>query len=610
MVKKVSESYSHHKVAFILGPLLKMVEAFFDLLIPLFMKAIIDLTAYPDPNDIPSAISSALGKFIRLFGTWVPSNQVLSDALVGGTIILVMGIVGFGLTMITQYIAAKTAISVGTEIRDSLFNKILSLSKKEKDQIGNSKLLTVLNSDSYQVQNGVLYFIRLIVRAPFIILGALVFSFILNVKIGFVFLAIVPLILIVVFVIMNKSSKGYVNIQEQLDTLSSRTNDTLEGSKAIRAFNKQSEENQKYEKEVDSYKTKSLKVSKLNSLINPLTFAITGIATIMVVIFGATSIFGNTSSEALTFASTIIAEVSYLSQIFFTTVQLTNVVLILTKAKVSSKRVDSVLEIIPSIQDAENPITKDISDGEEIIKFNNVYLGYKDGGNYALQDINFTLHKGETLGIIGGTGSGKSSVISLIERFLDTSKGEVLYKGENIKNYSLDSLRNEIGLSPQKASLLKGTIKSNLLVANPSATEEEINNALTDSMAIDFVNEKENGLDSPVEEEGHNFSGGQRQRLNIARALLKNPEILILDDSTSALDLLTDKKVRQNIQNHYQNLTKIIVSQRVSTVKDSDLILVFDEGKLIAQGKHNELLKSCSIYKEIYQTQVEMEGSI
>ncbi len=610
MVKKVSESYSHHKVAFILGPLLKMVEAFFDLLIPLFMKAIIDLTAYPDPNDIPSAISSALGKFIRLFGTWVPSNQVLSDALVGGTIILVMGIVGFGLTMITQYIAAKTAISVGTEIRDSLFNKILSLSKKEKDQIGNSKLLTVLNSDSYQVQNGVLYFIRLIVRAPFIILGALVFSFILNVKIGFVFLAIVPLILIVVFVIMNKSSKGYVNIQEQLDTLSSRTNDTLEGSKAIRAFNKQSEENQKYEKEVDSYKTKSLKVSKLNSLINPLTFAITGIATIMVVIFGATSIFGNTSSEALTFASTIIAEVSYLSQIFFTTVQLTNVVLILTKAKVSSKRVDSVLEITPSIQDAENPITKDIKDGEEIIKFNNVYLGYKDGGNYALQDINFTLHKGETLGIIGGTGSGKSSVISLIERFLDTSKGEVLYKGENIKNYSLDSLRNEIGLSPQKASLLKGTIKSNLLVANPSATEEEINNALTDSMAIDFVNEKENGLDSPVEEEGHNFSGGQRQRLNIARALLKNPEILILDDSTSALDLLTDKKVRQNIQNHYQNLTKIIVSQRVSTVKDSDLILVFDEGKLIAQGKHDELLKSCSIYKEIYQTQVEMEGSI
>ncbi len=271
---------------------------------------------------------------------------------------------------------------------------------------------------------------------------------------------------------------------------------------------------------------------------------------------------------------------------------------------------DSVLEITPSIQDVENPISKDIKDGEEIIKFNNVYLGYKDGGNYALQDINFTLHKGETLGIIGGTGSGKSSVISLIERFLDTSKGEVLYKGENIKNYSLDSLRNEIGLSPQKASLLKGTIKSNLLVANPSATEEEINNALTDSMAIDFVNEKENGLDSPVEEEGHNFSGGQRQRLNIARALLKNPEILILDDSTSALDLLTDKKVRQNIQNHYQNLTKIIVSQRVSTVKDSDLILVFDEGKLIAQGKHDELLRSCSIYKEIYQTQVEMEGSI
>ncbi len=587
-----------------------MVEAFFDLMIPLFMKAIIDLTAYPDPNDIPSALSSALGKFIRLFGTWVPSNQVLSDALVGGTIILVMGIVGFGLTMITQYIAAKTAVSVGTEIRDSLFNKILSLSKKEKDQIGNSKLLTVLNSDSYQVQNGVLYFIRLIVRAPFIILGALVFSFILNVQIGFVFLAIVPLILIVVFVIMNKSSKGYVSIQEQLDTLSSRTNDTLEGSKAIRSFNKQTHENEKYEEEVDSYKTKALKVSKLNSLINPLTFAITGIATIMVVIFGATSIFGNTSSEALTFASTIIAEVSYLSQIFFTTVQLTNVVLILTKANVSSKRVNSVLDISPSIQDVENPITKDIKDGEEIIKFNNVYLGYKDEGNYALEDINFTLHKGETLGIIGGTGSGKSSVISLIERFLDSSKGEVLYKGENIKNYSLDSLRNEIGLSPQKASLLQGTIKSNLLVAKPDATEEEINNVLTDSMALDFVNEKENGLDSIVEEEGHNFSGGQRQRLNIARALLKNPEILILDDSTSALDLLTDKKVRQNIQNHYQNTTKIIVSQRVSTVKDSDLILVFDEGKLIAQGKHNQLLKSCSIYKEIYQTQVESEGSL
>ena len=609
MIKKTTDSYKRHLVALTVGPLLKMIEAIFDLLIPLFMKTIIDMSTFDgisalDSEKNPFIVNIA--KFIKIFGTWIPDNPNLNYAIIGGVIILVMGILGFMTTMLTQYVAAKTAVAVGTEVRDSLYEKILSFSKLEREELGNARLLTTLNADSYQVQQGVLIFIRLIVRAPFIILGALIISLILNWQVGLIFVAIVPLILFVIFFIMRKSSKEYLNIQRKLDNISTKTSDTLEGSKVIRAFNREDYEKESFEKVTTDYKQNSIKVSKLNGLINPLTFAIISLATLAVVLFGGLPMFNLDSASARATSSTIITEVAYLAQIFTTLVQLTNVVMILTKANVSAKRVNEVLAIEPKVKNVDSPIIhKEIKEGEEIFGFHKVDLGYKEGGNLALTNINFSLLKGQSLGIIGGTGSGKSTLINLMERFLDASNGEVTYKGNNIKEYKLESLRNEISLVPQKSVLFKGTLLSNMKMANENATEEEITNALKNSMAYEFVSKYDDYLDHIVEEGGKNFSGGQRQRLCIARALVKHPEIIILDDSTSALDLLTDKKVRTNIEENFKGITKVIVSQRVSTVSDCDLILVLEGGKIIGMGNHDELMKNCSVYIETYHSQVQ-----
>ncbi len=609
MIKKVSDSYKHHVVALTVGPALKMIEAIFDLLIPLFMKAIIDMSTFDGVSAIQSEsnpLIRGIADFIKCFGTWIPDNPNLNYAIIGGVIILIMGILGFATTMLTQYIAARTAVLIGTEVRNSLYEKILSFSKMEREEFSNARLLTTLNADTYQVQQGVLIFIRLIIRAPFIILGALVISMILNWQVGLVFLAIVPLILFVIFFIMRKSSKEYLNIQKKLDNISTKTGDSLEGSKVIRAFNRQDYEEKDFEHVTDEYKKNSIKVSKLNALINPLTFAIIALATLAVVLFGGLPIFTSGKEAGTALSSTVITEVAYLSQIFTTLVQLTNVVMVLTKANVSSKRCDEILAVNPKIQDKPNAISsKAIHENEEIIAFDNVSLGYKEGGNLALAAIDFQLLKGQSLGIIGGTGSGKSTLINLIERFLDATKGTIRYKGSDIKDYKLESLRNEISLVPQKSVLFKGSIYSNMKMANPDATDEDITRALKDSMAYEFVSKYEDTFHHETEEGGKNFSGGQRQRLCIARALVKKPEVIILDDSTSALDLLTDKKVRENISNHYQGITKIIVSQRVSTVSDCDLILVLEGGKIIGKGSHEELMKNCQVYQETYLSQVQ-----
>lgn len=610
MISSTRESYKRHLPALILGPMLKMIEAVFDLLIPLFMKAVIDMSTFNGVRALDNETNPFLigiSRFLSLFGTWIPNNENLNYAIIGGTIILLMGVLGFSVTMITQYIAAKTAVACGSEIRDSLYEKILSLSKREREEVGNEKLLTILNADSYQVQQGVLIFIRLIVRAPFVILGALVISLILNWQIGLIFVCIVPLILFVIFYIMRKSSKEYLGIQNKLDDLSDRADDTLEGSKVIRAFNSQNYENRHFEEDTLDYQTKAIHVSKLNALVNPLTFAITSLATASVLLFGGLPIV-NGDAGAIASSTTIITEVAYLSQIFVTLVQLTNVVMILTKANVSAERVNSVLALQPKIKEEKDAKTKHIENGEDLLSFDHVSLAYKEGGNKALEDISFSLKKGSSLGIIGGTGSGKSTLLSLMERFLDPSEGKVLYKGIDLKEYSLSALRSELGLVPQKSVLFKGTIASNMRMADPKATEEEMIAALKDSLAYEFVSHYEDGLNHPVEESGHNYSGGQRQRLCIARALLKNPEMILLDDATSALDLLTDKKVRENLRNHYPQTTKVIVSQRVSTVSDCDLILVLEGGRLIGKGNHEELMQNCKAYKEIYESQVRKEG--
>ena len=594
MINKVSDSYKHHIISIALGPFLKAIEAFFDLLIPLFMKAIIDLNQYGDPNLIPNKISSSVASFIRVFN---PSGTSLNDTLMGGLIILLMGIIGYIITMFSQYIAACSSVNVGTEIREALYTKMLLLSKKEREEIGQGKLLTVLNSDSYQLQHGVLFFIRLAVRAPFILLGSLIMSFILDWRVGLAFLAIVPIIFLVNYLVLKKSSKGYVDIQNDLDELSDKTSETTDGARVVRASNQQEAEDQEFAIKTNAYKDKAIKVNRINSLINPLTFAITSIVLIIIILLLKDSLF---SADNSLIVSTIIAEMAYLSQIFFVVTQFSMVVIELVKANVSSKRIDSILLIEPKIRGG-NDMSVKLSG--PIIKFDHVSFTFNNHKGYFLKDLDFEIRKGETFGIIGGTGSGKSTVINLIERFYDASKGEILYRGKPIKNYPLKTLRNDIGLVNQKSSLFKGTIKSNYLMSNPYAKDEDIIQALKDAQAYEFVSKYEDGINHEVNEGGTNFSGGQRQRLCIGRALVRKPHLLILDDATSALDLLTDKRVREVI-NSYDDMTKVIVSQRVATIQNADYILVLEGGKVVGLGKHQDLLKDCPIYKEIYQTQI------
>ena len=600
MIKRVSESYKHNFKIIVIGPLLKIIEAIFDLLIPLFMKAIIDLSQYGNPEDIPNLISSRLAYFIRAFHFGASPTR---DVLAGGLIILIMGIVGYAITMCSQYLAARASVNVGTEVRESLYRKVLSLSKKERESIGNSRLLTLINSDTYQLQHGVLLFVRLVVRAPFILIGSLIISFILDWRVGLAFIVIVPLIVLVYFLTLRKSSKIFVQVQGELDGLSNSTSEISDGSRVVRASNQEQQENAKFEEKTSSYQNKSIKVNRINSLINPLTFAITSIVLIVIILLLQSDLFGPSN---VSISSTIIAEMSYLAQIFFVIVQLSQVIVEIVKASVCRKRIDTVLAVSPSIVNMDNAKTSEVESGEELIKFNNVSFAFENNQECFLNDLNFEIRKGETFGIIGGTGSGKSTIINLIERFYEASKGEILYKGIPLKEYDLNTLRKDIGLVNQKSSLFKGSIKSNYLMSNPNASDEDIISALKDAEAFEFVDKYEDGINHEVREGGTNFSGGQRQRLCIGRALVKHPEMLILDDSTSALDLLTDKKIRTNVAS-MKDMTKIIVSQRVATIQDADYILVLEGGKVVGQGKHEELLESSPIYREIYETQIERE---
>ena len=598
MITRVEQSYKHNYVSIVFGPFLKIIEAFFDLLIPLFMKAIIDLNAYHNPEDIPHTISTRLASFIRIFNS---GASALGDAIAGALIILVMGIVGFAITMCSQYLAARASTNVGTEIRTSLYTKLLSLSKKERENIGEAKLATLINSDTYQVQQGVFLLIRLIVRAPFTVIGSLLLSFVLDWRVGLAFTAIAPLVLIVNILILRQSSKKYIEIQSDLDGLSNSTNEISDGARVVRASNQEKQESQKFEDKTTSYKNKSIKVNRLNSFINPLTFAITSIVLIVIVLLLQKDLFEN----RVLVSSTIIAEMAFLAQIFFAFTQLSQITVEIVKAGVCRRRINGVFAIEPKIKNVDNPKTGEVSYGEQLIKFENVSFSFNDEGKF-LDNLNFEIRKGETFGIIGGTGSGKTTVINLIERFYDASKGTIYYKGIPIKEYDLSALRNDIGLVNQKSSLFNGTIKSNYLMSNKSASDEDIFAALKQAEAFEFVDKYEDKLDHPVKEGASNYSGGQKQRLCIGRALIKKPELLILDDATSALDLLTDKKIRNNISN-LKDMTKVIVSQRVSTIQNADFILVLEGGQVVGQGKHENLLKNCPIYKEIYETQVKRD---
>ena len=595
MITRVEQSYKRNLASIIFGPFLKIIEAFFDLLIPLFMKAIIDLNAYQNPSDIPHIISSRLSSFIRIFN---PSETAIGDAVAGALIILTMGIVGYAITMCSQYLAARASTNIGTEIRTSLYAKLLSLSKKERENIGEAKLVTLLNSDTYQVQQGVYLLIRLIVRAPFTVIGSLVLSFVLDWRVGLAFTAIAPLVLLVNILILKQSSKKYIEIQNDLEGLSESTNETSDGARVIRASNQEKQENQKFEEKTRSYKEKSIKVNRLNALINPLTFAITSTVLIVIVLLLQNDLFEN----RVLVSSTIIAEMAFLAQIFFAFTQLSQISVEIVKAGICRRRINTVFAIESEITSNTNSKISEVKAGEELIKFENVSFSFNDGV-YFLNNLNFEIRKGETFGIIGGTGSGKTTIINLIERFYDVSEGTIYYKGVPIREYDLKALRNDIGLVNQKSSLFNGTIKSNYLMSNKTASDEDIYSALKQAEAFEFVDRYEDKIDHPVKEGASNYSGGQKQRLCIGRALVKKPELLILDDSMSALDLLTDKKIRTNIA-AIKEITKVIVSQRISTIQNADFILVLEGGQVVGQGKHDDLLNNCPIYKEIYETQV------
>ena len=596
MITKVKESYQHNFAIIAFGPFLKIIEAIFDLMIPLIMKAVIDLNQYQHAADIPNVISSRFAYLIEALNS---SGTSVGNAITGGVIILVMGVAGYIITMCAQYLAARASVNVGTEVRSSLFAKSLQLSKKEREEVGQAKLLTVINSDTYQLQHGVLLFVRLVVRAPFILIGSLIISFILDWRVGLAFLAIVPIILLVNILVLRNSSKQYVSIQEELDHLSNKTSETLEGARIVRASNQQENENKEFNSITASYQDKSIKVNKLNSLVNPLTFAITSLVLVVIILLLQNSLFLDDNTSVI---STIIAEMAYLSQIFFVTVQLSQTAVDLVKASVSRKRIDSVLTVTPSIQNGN----KHKAPEEPLIKYSHVSFSFDDSNNYFLKDLDFEIRKGETFAIIGGTGSGKSTIINLLERFYDVRDGEILYQGQNLKDYDLKVIRNDLGLVNQKSSLFKGTIKSNYLMSNPRASDKDIIEALKQAQAYEFVSKYEDGINHEVKESASNFSGGQKQRLCIGRALVRKPKVLILDDATSALDLLTDKKIRETISS-LKEMTKIIVSQRVATVQNADYILVLDAGKVVGHGKHEELLANCPIYQEIYETQIKKE---
>ena len=597
-MKRVASIYRKHWLPITFGPFLKLIEAFFDLMIPLFMKAIIDLNQYGEPSLIPNTISSNLAAFIRTFPA-LNSKATLSDALVGGFIIIVMGVLGFVITMVAQYIASYTAVRVACDIKDDLYRHILSLSKKDREDISLEKLTTTLNSDTYQIQQGILIFIRLIARAPFIILGSLIFSFILDWRIGLAFTFIVPLILSVTLLVLRQSKKSYVLIQSNLDDISSLTSDSLSGQRVIKASNKAEESESRFDKSTSSYLAKSKALNRINALINPLIFAITSLVSVIILFIIKDNLFAADDSYKILLSSTVVAELAYLAQIFFTTVQLSGVLQDLTKASVARRRVNEVFKKEPSIKDGNETL----KDGyKHLLEFKDVSFSYGDNEIYALKDISFTLDKGKTLGIIGGTGSGKSSLISLLARFYQNNKGTIVYKDKRIEDYPLGLLRSDISFVLQKASLLKGSIRDNLSFGLEDIDDEDIIQALKDAEAYEFVSKYEDFFDHEVLENGSNFSGGQKQRLSIARALLRNSDLLILDDSTSALDLTTESRIRNNIAK--RNNAKIIISQRVSSIMHADEILLLHNGEIKDRGTHEELLKTSSIYREIFESQL------
>lgn len=560
-----------YKKEAILGPLFKLLEASFELIIPLVVASIID-------NGIKeNSIKTIIPLFLLMIG---------------------LGIIGLVCSVTAQYFSAKAAVGMSSDIRSDVFKKLQSLSYKEVDNIGTSKMINVLTNDINQVQNGVNLTLRLFLRSPFIVFGAMIMAFTISVKAAIIFAIAIPILAIVVFFIMLFTMPLYKKVQGKLDIVLRRTRENLSGVRVVRAFSRENEEVKDFDLNNIELNKRQRVVGAISGLMNPLTYAIVNSAIIILLWLGAKEV-----DSGIILQGEVIALYNYMSQILVELVKLANLIITISKAIACGNRIEEVLEMESSLNKTE-PIKKE---NGNYIEFKNVSLSYNESSEEALSDISFVVNKGETIGIIGGTGSGKTSLANLIPHFYDPTKGEVIFNGINVNGYDPDVLRSKIGVVPQKAVLFKGTIKSNLLWGNKEATDEEILTALKNAEVLDVVLSKDGKLDAIVEQNGRNFSGGQKQRLTIARALIRKPEVLIFDDSQSALDYQTDSKLRRNLKELDYNPTIFMVSQRTSSIMNADKIVVLEEGRMVGFGTHEELLKSCVVYQEIHYSQFPKE---
>lgn len=561
----------NYKLESILGPLFKLLEASFELLVPLVMANIIDI-------GIKTADKAYIAKMAG--------------------IMVILGVVGLICSLTAQYFAAKAAVGFGTELRYELFKHINKLSYSEIDEIGSSTLIARMTSDINQVQSGVNLVLRLFLRSPFIVFGAMIMAFTIDFKAALIFVLAIPLLSLVVFGIMLISMPLYTKVQRQLDKVLLLTKENLTGTRVIRAFNREEEEERQFSAESEMLTKFQLFVGKISALLNPITYIIINGSIIGLVWIGGIQV-----NEGIITQGAVIALVNYMSQILVELIKLANLIITFTKSLSCANRINQVFEMEPGIEDIKDCDVSQKAPDSLSVEFRNVSFAYKGSKEEVLTDISFKAEAGQTVGIIGGTGSGKSTLVNLIPRFYESVKGDVLINGFDVSDYPLEKLRAKIGIVPQKAVLFRGTIKDNLRWGKKDANDREMYEALKVSQAMEFVERLDGKLDYSISQGGKNLSGGQKQRLTIARAIVKKPEILILDDSASALDFATDANLRRSIYTMESKMITFIVSQRVSTVRDADLILVLDDGRLAGKGKHSDLLENCEVYKEICTSQ-------
>lgn len=549
-----------------------MLEAIFELIVPLVVASIID--------------------------NGILKNNI-SYVVICSAILVALAVIGMVAAITAQYFAAKAATGFGKELRYALFDKIESLSFSEVDSIGTSSLITRLTTDSNQVQNGVNLVLRLFLRSPFIVFGAMIMAFTVDVKCALIFVGVIPVLSLVVFGIMAYTIPKYKRVQNNLDSITLKTRENLSGARVIRAFTQEEAEINDFTEKNDILTRLQKGVGKISALMNPVTYVIINVAVIALIYSGALQVNKGNLSQG-----EVVALYNYMSQILVELIKLANLIITITKALACASRIESVMNLENSLQHNRNNELQ----SENAVDFDNVSLKYKDASENSLENISFSAEKGSVIGIIGGTGSGKTSLVSLIPHFYDATGGKVLVNGMDVKSYSDDDLRQRIGFVLQKAALFKGTVRDNLKWGNENATDDEMLTALEKAQVLDTVLDK-GGLDAAIEQNGSNLSGGQKQRLSVARALVRKPDILILDDSSSALDYATEAAMRKEILNLDYNPTVFIVSQRASSVMSADKIIVLDDGSVCGVGNHNQLLEQCDVYKEIYTSQFGEEDS-